>query len=386
MTPLRTREQDRPPLVLIAEDDPSAADVLRTLLSKTGYEVRIAHDGAMALRMVEEPPTPDVLLLDWLLPEITGLDVCRRIRERYDPLALPILMITTKADPESVSAAFSAGASDYLTKPYLGAELRARVAAQMRLKRLSEERHAINEHLMEREKLSTLGLLVSGVAHDLNNPLGGINAYVQLLLEEETDASRMVALERILSEVRRCNRIVADLLSFSRRHTPERSEVKVGEVLVSTLELRDRHLQGDGIVPVLCVEPDVPVILADAHQLQQVFVNILLNAEHALRLGGSNLKITVSTTPAPDGDETPWLKVDFFNDGPPIPPEHIGRIFDPFFTTKAKDEGTGLGLAICRRIIREHGGDIEAESGPAGTTFRILLPPNRAGSSARSPR
>jgi len=104
-------------VVLIAEDDASAAQMLETLLGKVGYQVRIAPDGAAALRMVEEAPAPDVLLLDWILPEVTGLDVCRRIRQRFDALTLPILMITAKTDTQSIAAAFDAGASDYLTKP-----------------------------------------------------------------------------------------------------------------------------------------------------------------------------------------------------------------------------------------------------------------------------
>ncbi|MEX2583154.1 MAG: response regulator [Gemmatimonadota bacterium] len=369
----------RAPLVLLAEDDPAAAEMLEMLLRRVGYDVLIAPDGAAALRMVEDSP-PDVLLLDWMLPEVTGLEVCRRLRERWDALSLPILMVTAKADSESVSQAFEAGASDYITKPFLGAELRARVAAHLRIKQLSDERRAMDEHLMERDKLSTLGLLVSGVAHDLNNPLGGISGYAQLLLEEESNPERLVALERIMSEVQRCNRIAADLLSFARRHAHERTNVCVGDILASTLELRNRHLHSRGIQPRLKLDPNLPNVLADGHQLQQVFVNILINAEQALRHRGSVLEITAATTVDQPGT---CIAIDFFNDGPPIPAELMCRIFDPFFTTKTKDEGTGLGLAICRRIIREHGGDIEVKSDPSGTTFRILLPPD--GTSSRRP-
>ncbi|MEX2572036.1 MAG: response regulator [Gemmatimonadota bacterium] len=380
-------QSDGRPLVLLAEDDPTAAELLQMLLGRVGYDVRVAGDGSAALRMLEESPSPDVLLLDWMLPELTGLEVCRRVRERWDPLTLPILMVTARADMESVSAAFEAGASDYITKPFLGAELRARIAAHLRIKQLSEERRAMDEHLMERDKLSTLGLLVSGVAHDLNNPLGGISGYAQLLLEEETDPERLIALERIVSEVHRCNRIVADLLSFGRRHTPERLRVDVGDVLQAMLQLRDRHLQANGVLPHLCVEPGLPAVVADPHQLQQVFVNILMNAEYALRAGGRILRITAELAESPGGAESGWLAIRFFNDGPAIPPGVMSHIFDPFFTTKDKDEGTGLGLAICRRIVREHGGDIEADSSDAGTSFTILLPTEgAAGAAARAAR
>lgn len=364
---------ERAPIVLIAEDDAASAEMLQEMLKRVGYQVKVAADGASALRMAEESPPPDMLLLDWMLPELMGLEVCRRMRERYDALALPILMVTAKADPESVSAAFEAGASDYITKPFLGAELRARVAAHYRIKQLSDERLALDEHLMEREKLSTLGLLVSGVAHDLNNPLGGIYGYAQLLVEQETDPERLIALERIISEVQRCNRIVADLLSFARRQSHERALLNVDEVLKSTLAMRERHLQARGILARLSVVPALPRILANAHQLQQVFLNILVNAEHALREKGTMVRVSAERTRR-TGHRDDWLVIRFFNDGPVIPQDVLSRIFDPFFTTKGKDEGTGLGLAICRRIVREHGGEIEVESGEEGTTFSLLLP------------
>jgi signal transduction histidine kinase len=307
-----------------------------------------------------------------MLPEVSGLEVCIRVRQRWDALTMPILMVTAKTDAESVSAAFEAGASDYLTKPFLGAELRARIAAHLRVRQLLEERVRIEEHLMEREKLSALGLLVSGVAHDLNNPLGGISGYTQLLIEEESDPQKLDGLRRIMNEVQRCNRIVGDLLSFSRRRSAQRTDVDVGAVLQSTLDLRSRHLQGSGIRVRLEVEPDLPRLHGDPHQLQQVFLNILINAEQALRHGGETVRISAhrnASTTLSDG-----VAVSFYNNGPRIPAEVLPRIFEPLFTTKGTDEGTGLGLAICRRIVREHGGEIDVDSGPEGTTFRVLLP------------
>lgn len=364
----------RPATVLMAEDDPAAAEMLEVLLEKAGYRVRVAMDGQAALDALDEGPAPDVILLDWMLPRISGLEVCRKIRERWDALCLPILMVTAKADSESKSAAFEAGANDYITKPFFGAELRARIAAHLRVKHLSDERREMDEHLMEREKLSTLGLLVSGVAHDLNNPLGGISGYAQLMLEEETDLEKRAALERILIDVKRCNRIVADLLSFARRHAPERSAVDLGEVLTRTVGMRERHLLFAGVTPVVSLDPDLPYLVGDEHQLQQVFVNIVINAEHALRESGSILKVSAERLPGGAGADSDWVAIHFFNDGPPIPESALGRIFEPFFTTKGSEEGTGLGLAICQRVVREHGGEIHVESDAGGTTFTVVLP------------
>ena len=377
----------RAPRILIAEDDGSAASLIETLLRRVGYEVTVARDGVEALRLLEEGPAPDVLLLDWMLPEASGLEICKRVRERWDPLMLPILMVTAKTDADSIAEAFAAGASDYLTKPFLGAEMRARIASHLRVKQMIEERARIDEHLMEREKLSALGLLVSGVAHDLKNPLGGISGYTQLLLEEEGDPTKIDSLRRIMEEVQRCDRIVGDLLSFARRHPPERTDVEVGHVLRQTVELRERQLQSWGLRTQLDVSPALPAVHGDPHQLQQVFLNILINAEQALRDGGEILHISagpaVPSTRRPDG--TAWVVLTFYNDGPPIPPEVLPRIFQPFFTTKDEDEGTGLGLSICQRIVREHGGEMEAESGSDGTTFRIFLPASREAVATSAP-
>jgi signal transduction histidine kinase len=362
------------PLVLVAEDDPSASGMLQMLLGRAGYEVRTVEDGHAAMRLLGETPAPDILLLDWMLPGITGVEVCRKVRERWDELTLPILMVTARADAHSITEAFEAGASDYITKPLLGAELRARVAAHLRIKQVMAEKRQLHERMLERETLSTLGLLVSGVAHDLNNPLAGIYGYAQLLLEEELEPDIQVAAERIMREVQRCNRIVSDLLSYARSPAPEQALLDVRDLLVETVDLRQWQLQSNGVRARLLLANDLPIVRADAGQLQRVFLNILINAEHALREGGRQLEIVAEGVPGPTGRGDAWLAIRFFNDGPPIPAEVLPRIFDPLFTTKPAGEGTGLGLAICKRILREYGGDVEVESRRDGTTFTVLLP------------
>lgn len=382
MTPLENpqRSGDQPtPRILIAEDDPAAASVLETLLRLSGYEVIVTRDGAEALRSLEDFPTPDVILLDWMLPEVSGLEVCRAVRERWDPVALPILMVTARTDAESIAGAFEAGANDYLTKPFLGSELRARIASHLRVKQLQEERRRIDEHLMEREKLSSLGVLVSSVAHDLNNPLAGIMGHAQLLLEDETDPERLGPLNEIMSEVQRCNRIIGDLLGFARRHPADARTIAPAEVLADTLALRERHLRAMGVRVETEIEADLPPVRAVAHQLQQVFLNVLINAEQALRDGGDSLHIRLSALRECTGgrgtEPKEAIEIVISNNGPPIPPETLPHIFEPFFTTKPSDEGTGLGLAICARIVQQHGGTIEVRSSTdEGTSFRMTLP------------
>lgn len=363
-------ERGRGEHILIAEDDPGAGRVLRLLLEQTGYRVTLAADGLTALRLLEEQGAPDLLLLDWMLPGVSGLEICHSARQRWDALRLPILMVTAKTDPESVYAAFDAGASDYVGKPFRGAELRARIGAHLRTRRLWEERERMEGHLREREKLFTLGLLAGGVAHDLNNPLAVISAHAQVLQRRAPDPEAAEQLRGILAAVGRCTRIVGDLLNFARRHPAERGPVDVADVLRDTLGMRERHISTSGTDLRVEVDDDLPRIDADGHQLQQVFLNILVNAEHALAQGGRTLRVRASRVPEP----VPSVAVEFWNDGPPIPPEVLPHIFDPLFTTKPGEEGTGLGLFICRRIVREHGGWLDVRSDADGTAFIVRLP------------
>lgn len=354
--------------VLIAEDDAAASRVLRQLLAQAGYVVTVTSDGEATLRWLDENGPPDVLLLDWMLPRVSGLDVCHRLRQRWNALELPILMVTAKADTESVYAAFDAGASDYVTKPFRGAELRARIAAQLRVKRLLEERRRMEEHLAERDKLFTLGLIAAGVAHDLNNPLSVIGAHAQLLARRPDAGETAAPLREILDAVERCRHITGDLLNFGRRSPAERGEVDVGHVLRGTLALREADLAAGDVRVTVSIDDALPPLTGDAHQLQQVFLNILVNAEHALRERGGEIHLAAAAE-----EEGRAVLVTLRNDGPPIPEEALPRIFDPFFTTKG-DEGTGLGLAVCRRIVQEHGGSIRVESGADGTAFVLRLP------------
>ncbi|HET6763970.1 MAG TPA: response regulator [Longimicrobiaceae bacterium] len=372
MNPPLLTHSPTPERVLLVEDDAASARVLRSILEQAGYVVATTADGMQALEQMERE-LPDILLLDWMLPGVSGLEVCHQVRQRWNALALPILIVTAKTDPESVYAAFDAGASDYIAKPYRGAEIRARIAAHLRTKRLVDERGRMEDHLREREKLSSLGLLASGVAHDINNPLAVIYGHAQLLLRRDPDPAAEDHVHAIMQGVERCRRIVGDLLDFARGRPGRHEPVELPDLVRSTLALRERELRDTGIGVNVDLPEGLPGVLGDAHQLQQVFLNVILNAEQALRDAGRTLRISAGAR-APDDADGGWVTVEIFNDGPPISPEVLPRIFEPFFTTKPKDEGTGLGLAISRRIVREHGGEITAEPRPDGTAFLITLP------------
>ena len=228
----------------------------------------------------------------------------------------------------------------------------------------------LSEQLLQQEKLAAVGQLVSGVAHELNNPLAGVVAFSQLLLASDAPPGQRRAVETIHAEAKRAARIVANLLTFARQHQPERALTDLNRIVDATLELRRYALRTHQVDVCMELDPTLPPTWADPHQLQQVIVNLVANAEHALTDWPGTRRITVAT--ALDGE---MLQVRVADTGPGIPPEHIGRIFNPFFTTKGVGEGTGLGLSISHGIVREHGGRIRVDSRPGdGATFVIEIP------------
>jgi len=230
----------------------------------------------------------------------------------------------------------------------------------------------LQEQLIQSEKMSAIGQLVSGVAHELNNPLAGISAFAQLLLTEKRfPPDQRTAAEMIYAEARRASRIVQNLLTFARQHKPERTAASTNQVLDDTLELRGYELRVRGIEVVRDYDEALPETMADAHQLQQVFLNLITNAEQAMEKRQRDAqRLTVRTRRA-----GAVIRIEIEDTGPGIPPNLIERIFNPFFTTKPTGSGTGLGLSISLGIVREHEGRIWAENAPTGgARFVVELP------------
>ena len=228
----------------------------------------------------------------------------------------------------------------------------------------------LEEQLLQREKLSSIGLLAAGVAHEVNTPLTGVSSYTQMLLGmlSETDPKHALLL-KVRRQAERATNIVNNLLNFSRTgDATEFSELDISRVLDDTLQLLEPQLRGNQIEIVRGYDPESPLVIGNSGKLQQVFTNLLLNARDALPSGGS---IRISTVPAADHS----LTIEISDSGTGIAPENVAKIYDPFYTTKGVGRGTGLGLAVSYGIVQEHSGHISVESMPGhGTTFRITLP------------
>ena len=233
----------------------------------------------------------------------------------------------------------------------------------------------IQSKLLQTEKMAALGQLVSGIAHELNNPLTSIQGYAQLLLSRRSPSDRIADARRISQEAARAGRIVKNLLLFSREAKPERRAVNLNEVIERTVALRAYELKIENIAVDLFFDTALPQALADAAQLQQVVLNLIVNAEQAIQQGrgqgGVHGRIGIRTRRL-SGDR---IGMEIHDDGPGILPEIVSRIFDPFFTTKPVGVGTGLGLSIVYGIVQEHGGEVGVESQPGrGATLTVELP------------
>ncbi len=234
----------------------------------------------------------------------------------------------------------------------------------------TDKRH-LQEQLIQSEKMSAIGELIAGVAHDLNNPLASVVGFADYLVEESKAPENLrEPLEAIRQEAERAANIVRNLLNFARRQEGQRRSQHIGPILEATLLLVRNQLMASKVEAILEIDPDLPNVEVNGNQIQQVFVNLINNAAQAVKASDIGGNVVVHAAKWLDG-----VAVTVADDGPGIPDKIADRIFEPFFTTKAEGEGTGLGLSICHGIIQEHGGRIRYSPGSeGGAVFRVELP------------
>lgn len=229
------------------------------------------------------------------------------------------------------------------------------------------ERKRLQEQLRKTERIAELGTVASGMAHEIGTPMNVILGRAEYLMDRVTDESIKKGLQTIVTQVERITRVMNQLLSFARRKTPERGALDLKQVVEDSLEMFHERLVRSRIQVELSLADPCPMVLADADQMSQVMINLVMNAVHAMPEGGT-LRVTLAPEPQ-------MVRLTVADTGHGIPREVIKKIFDPFFTTKEFGKGTGLGLTVVKGIIEEHQGSIAVESQEgAGTTFTILLP------------
>ncbi len=421
--------------ILVVDDTVANLKVMDEILSSAQYNVSAVTSGKRALKQLREQ-TPALVLLDIQMPEMDGFETCRQIKANPDTANIPIVFITALSDSESIVKGFSLGAVDYITKPFRETELLARVRTQINLYLLTEklEEEVVNRtveleatlrqlqqsqlQVVQNEKMATLGNLVAGVAHEINNPVGFLNGsirngktYTEDLLEhlalyqqhcptpspaiqehaEEIDLEFLTAdIPKLLNSMEeathRIKAISTSLRTFSRTDIDHKTSANLNEGLDSTLMILKYRLKADGYRPNISIIKeygDLPPIDCFPGQLNQVFINILANAIDMFddvaqkttfnALEQSPQKITVQTAVS---HEENWIEICIRDNGIGMPESVKERIFDRQFTTKAVGKGTGLGLAIAHQIVTEkHGGRLTVKTVPGqGTTFIIQIP------------
>lgn len=377
--PVEVSKNGKRPKALVADDEP---DMLRFLKSQLvdHFEVLEAVDGQQAIEKANQF-LPDIILLDMMMPEKDGLQVCRELRERTSTQSIPIVMLTARADEETKMAALEAGASDFLPKPFSIAELHARINnlveshhTQLKLSKQNQALESTIEQLKETEmqlvqteKLASLGRMSAGIIHEINNPLNFATTGLFTLrnkakyLPDEQRGEYAEVLNDVEEGLKRVKTIVSDLRTFSHPNTEQIDNVEVASVVGPALRFLSSEWKD-------CVEieqhiPEGHTIHANKNKLIHVVTNLLQNALDAMKSKtyGDDEKPKIVISARTENDKS---ILSIRDNGPGIKSEFLDKIFDPFFTTKDVGQGMGLGLSICYRIVQLYDGRILVKTEP----------------------
>ena len=428
----------RKPVILVIDDDANNLAVVRDCLTGFNYTVLMAEDGESAVSRADYA-RPDLILLDIMMPGIDGYKTCRLLKNQKSTRDIPVIFMSALADTGHKVHGLEAGAVDYVTKPFQQEELLARVGVHLsirdlnrRLKEANEmlearvetrtldlhianrdledeiaERQAAQEQLQEQaaileekveelqtahealrtsedqlrqsQKMEAIGTLAGGVAHDFNNILTAIMGFGSILRSKLGESPHAHYADDILSAADKAAKLTHGLLAFSRKQTIETKPVNINEI-VSTIDRILHRIIGEDIEFHSNIAPEDLVIMGDCGQIEQVLMNLAVNARDAMPNGGS-LRLTTEqveiTKNQPDYSLHPgqYARIAVSDTGVGIDKETCHRIFEPFFTTKGLGKGTGLGLSIVYGIVKQHGGEVSVCSEPgSGTCFNIYLP------------
>ena len=368
--------------LLLVDDEDNFRQTLFKRLAKRGLIVEQAADGNECLSILQNQAM-DVVVLDVKMPGISGIEVLKQIKDHYPKIE--VILLTGHATTADGVEGIKLGAFDYLSKPIELEHLYFKIIqAYDKIQRIEAEhqeaeyRKRMEQRMIAAERLASVGILAAGVAHEINNPLAIISESTgwmrQLFAKDELKNMPrrddfIKALDKVEKSVERASRITHQLLGFAGKSEPAVSEVSLAELAEEAIRLIDHELHNRDIKIVRQIQPALGRIQSDPYQLRQVLMNLLTNAMHAVKSGGS---ITIAIEALGDNQV-----ITVSDTGQGIPPENLDKIFEPFFSTKRPGEGTGLGLFVSRGIVEKLGGTIEVESEIGrGASFSIRLPKN----------
>ncbi|HLQ76803.1 MAG TPA: response regulator [Terriglobia bacterium] len=388
--------------VVIAEDDPVSRLLLVATVRKWGHEPVVACDGLEALALFQHGDPPELAFLDWMMPELDGPEVCRRIRESHSTTPIYIIILTAKTQREDLVAGLASGANDFVTKPFNHEELHARFQVGMRVvdlqKKLADRVRELDvamsqlRLLQQAQKLEALGQMSSGIAHEINTPAQYIGenirfiqeswSQVQPFLERESNNSDIdylikevpKAIAESLQGIQKVSRIVRAMRDFSHPTGESKLPVDINRAIETTISVATSHWRYVADMET-SLDDTIPTALCYSGEIHQVLFNLIANAADAISLVSNNGErrgtIYIATSAA-----NGCIEIRIRDTGSGIPEEHRGRIFEPFFTTKVVGQGTGQGLSTAYSIIvQQHSGEIlfDTETGK-GTTFVVRIP------------
>jgi signal transduction histidine kinase len=397
--------------ILIVEDDPVSQKLLEKIAGREGYDAILANNGKSAWEIVKKEKV-DMVITDWMMPEMDGLQLCRKIRQADLSRYVYVILLTYKDQAEDAVAVFDAGADDYIRKPFNHEELKSRVRAGRRILELEDSQKKANAQLLQSEKMASVGQLAAGVAHEINNPTGFVSSNLKTLTDYQNDLNKLIKhyrklitdlketgeeylsssiekqleqivsledeadidfiLEDIMDLISDCKegtgrikKIVLDLKDFAHPGEDKIQSADINDGIETTLNVVWNELKYKATLNKELAK--LPMVKCYPQQLNQVFMNLFVNAAQAIEKQG---EISISTR-ADNG----FVEIKIGDTGSGIKEENLKKIFDPFFTTKDVGKGTGLGLNVAYNIIKKHNGTIEVKSQVGkGTVFKIRIP------------
>jgi len=387
--------------ILIVDDDKTVPAIIEKSRLMAGYQI-VSTNRSVEVVDLCKLENPHLILLDYNMPEVNGIELCKRLKQNKELKDIPVIFITAMSDTKDMVIGFKAGASDYVTKPIDFEELAIRIERRLDLyysrikikdyaahmEELAEERA---KQLMHADRLATIGTLSAGLAHEIKNPSTFISGNAQTLerfwsvmkdvIEESLKGGHEdeAQLEFILEEmpnliegirdgVSRISNVVDSLKAYSRKETVDKKPFHIVDCVENAVMLCQKIIKKN-----ITIEKKIPkedsVVIGDAQQIEQVLINLLVNASDAMEKT-ENAKILINVN---NSGNKVTLSVE--DNGPGISEEKFAKIWEPFFTTKPAGKGTGLGLPICRSIVDGHGGELNAENCKnGGLRFDIILP------------
>lgn len=356
--------------ILVVEDDFVSRNVMVGAVEKLGHACLVAEDGDQAWKLFQEEPC-EVILSDWMMPGLSGLELCERVRNFESEEYCYFIILSSLAKKNHVLEGLKAGADDYLTKPLDLEELQARLLSASRVTSLHRNLLEAQSRAVLNSKLAAVGQLAAGVAHELNTPLGAVKMALDSALRRIDNQEKVEKKIRLsLGAIGNMQKIITQLLNSSHTAPEQKSHCQMSQVVKETSNLLDSVLQKAQVELRLDLEQDL-LVDTPASELQQILLNLLTNAKDAALAAGSKGREICLTVKKKE--QMGVLRIS--DPGPGIPPSVRNRLFEPFYTTKPPGLGVGLGLAMVKNLVELRNGTIEVSPPESAmTTFEVRLP------------